>query len=67
MLKVTSSDDGITPDESRVMSAAATAARQTGVCITTHSNPASRNGLEQQQFFRARGVALGSAGDRSFG
>ncbi len=37
MLKVTSSDDGITPDESRVMSAAATAARTTGVCVTTHS------------------------------
>ena len=40
------------------MSAAATAARVTGVCITTHSHPASRNGLEQQQFFRAHGVPL---------
>ncbi len=67
MLKVTSSDDGITPDESRVMIAAAIAARQTGVRVTTHSHPASRNGLEQQQFFRAHGVATRSAGDRSLG
>jgi len=58
MLKVMSSDDGITPDESRVMSAAAVAARTTGVCITTHSNPVSRNGLEQQQFFRDQGLPL---------
>ncbi len=68
LLKVTSSDSGITAHEARVLSAAATAARQTGVSIATHSNPASRNGLEQQQFFRARGVApdrlvIGHSGD----
>ena len=28
------------------------------MCITTHSHPASRNGLEQQQFFRTHGVPL---------
>ncbi|HYI22038.1 MAG TPA: hypothetical protein VEX62_05305 [Candidatus Limnocylindrales bacterium] len=68
MLKVTSSDDGITPDESRVMTAVAIAARQTGVSITTHSHPASRNGLEQQEFLLAQGVApdrlvIGHSGD----
>ncbi len=68
MLKVTSSDDAITADESRVMGAAAIAALQTGVAITTHSHPASRSGLEQQQFFRTHGVppdrlVIGHSGD----
>jgi phosphotriesterase-related protein len=58
MLKVTSSDGGITADESRAMGAAATAARETGVPVTTHSSPATRNGLEQQRFFRAHRVPL---------
>jgi len=58
MLKVTTSDGGITPDEERVLTAAAAAAQHTGVPITTHSNPVARTGLEQQQFFRSRGIAL---------
>lgn len=58
MLKVTSSEGGITPDEERVLSAAAVAAQNTGVPITTHSYPTSRTGLEHQQFFRARGIPL---------
>jgi phosphotriesterase-related protein len=50
------------------MSAAAVAHQETGVTITTHSHPASRNGLEQQAFLRGRGVAperiiIGHSGD----
>jgi phosphotriesterase-related protein len=50
------------------MSAAAIAHQETGVTITTHSHPASRNGLVQQAFLRERGVAaeriiIGHSGD----
>jgi len=58
MLKVMTDADGMTPDVERIMSAAATAHQQTGVPITTHSHPASRNGLVQQAFFQKRGVTL---------
>lgn len=68
MLKVMTDAEGITPDVARVMAAAATAQQQTGVPITTHSHPASRNGLAQQAFLRERGVAperliIGHSGD----
>jgi phosphotriesterase-related protein len=68
MLKVVTDEDGITPDVARVLEAAASACLATGVAITTHSHPASRNGLDQQRFLRERGVPLervvvGHAGD----
>ncbi len=68
ILKVMTDADGVTPDVARVMDAAAAAHRETGVTITTHSHPASRNGLEQQAFLRARGVpmdrvVIGHSGD----
>lgn len=68
MLKVATDADGLTPDVRRVMSAAAIAHQETGVSITTHSHPASRNGLEQQAFLEQRGVAvqrviIGHSGD----
>ena len=68
MLKIMTDSDGITPDVGRVMSAAAAAHRQTGVPITTHSHPASRNGLAQQAFLGERGVPperiiIGHSGD----
>ena len=68
MLKVMTDTEGITPDVGRVMSAAAVAHRETGVPITTHSHPASRNGLVQQAFLLARGVPperiiVGHSGD----
>jgi phosphotriesterase-related protein len=68
MLKVMTDAEGVTSDVARVMSAAATAHQQTGVPITTHSVPASRNGLIQQAFFSKRGVAperliIGHSGD----
>jgi phosphotriesterase-related protein len=68
MLKVMTDEKGVTPDVARVMSAAAIAHQETGVTITTHSHPASRNGLEQQAFLCERGVAaeciiIGHSGD----
>jgi phosphotriesterase-related protein len=50
------------------MAAAAIAHQETGVTITTHSHPASRNGLEQQTFLGERGVPadriiIGHSGD----
>ena len=58
MLKVMTDKDGITEDVARVMTAAAVAHQQTGVPITTHSHPGSRNGLDQQAFLREHGVPL---------
>lgn len=58
MLKVMTSEDGISEAVARVMTAAAIAHRQTGVPITTHSHPGTRNGLDQQAFLLERGVAL---------
>lgn len=68
MLKVMTDVDGITPDVARVMTAAAVAHRETGAAVTTHSHPASRNGLLQQAFLGERGVApdriiIGHSGD----
>ena len=68
MLKVMTDADGVTPDVARVMAAAALAHEETGIPITTHSHPASRNGLAQQTFLRERGVPperviIGHSGD----
>ncbi len=68
MLKVMADADGITPDVARVMAAAAVTHGETGVPITTHSHPASRNGLAQQAFLTEHGVAperivIGHSGD----
>jgi phosphotriesterase-related protein len=68
LIKVMSGPAGLTPDVERVMTAAAIAHRQTGVTITTHSNAALRDGLEQQAFFVSHGVApdrviIGHSGD----
>jgi len=68
IIKVTTSDTGITEDEARTLTAAAVASRQTGVAITTHSNPTLATGREQQQFFRSVGIpperlVIGHSGD----
>ena len=47
MLKVVTDQQGLTPDVRRVMEAAATAQRRTGVPITTHTHAPSRNGRDQ--------------------
>ena len=56
------------PDVARVMAAAAVAHRETGVAITTHSHPASRNGLVQQAFLASAAsppdrIIIGHSGD----
>jgi phosphotriesterase-related protein len=68
IIKVVTDAEGLTTDVSRVLSAAALAHEATGVAITTHSHPASHNGLEQQRFLVERGVApdrmiIGHSGD----
>ena len=68
MIKVMTGAAGFTPDVTRVMTAAATAHARTGVAVTTHSVPETRNGLEQQAFLVAHGVpadriVIGHSGD----
>jgi phosphotriesterase-related protein len=68
MLKVMTDEEGLTPDVTRVLSAAAIVHEETRVTITTHSRPALRNGLAQQAFLGERGVAaeriiIGHSGD----
>lgn len=68
MLKVVTDMPGFTPDVLRVMEAAAEVHAETGVPITTHSNPTLHNGLEQATFFLEREVAadhlvIGHSGD----
>lgn len=68
MLKVVTDEAGMTPDVIRVMEAAAAVHRETGVPVTTHSNPQERNGLDQVAFLTDRGVApshlvIGHSGD----
>ncbi|GAA1152854.1 phosphotriesterase family protein [Nesterenkonia lutea] len=58
MLKVCSDRAGITTDVAHVFTAAAHAHRSTGVPITTHSDPASRGGLDQQRLLGELGVDL---------
>ncbi len=68
MLKVATDEMGLTPDVVRIMEAAAVAHQETGVPITTHSLPATGNGLAQQDFLTSRGVdpgriVIGHSGD----
>lgn len=68
MLKVVTDEPGITPDIGRVMSAAAAVHVETGVPITTHSNPHLRTGLDQAAHLLQRGVdpdhlVIGHSGD----
>lgn len=68
VIKVVTDEPGMTPDVSRVIAAAAEAQQETGVPITTHSNPHLRNGLEQLRRLSAHGVdparvVVGHSGD----
>jgi phosphotriesterase-related protein len=68
MLKAATGRAGITPGVERVLRAVAQAHRETGVPITTHSESATRNGLDQQKLLAEEGVDLshvviGHAGD----
>lgn len=68
MLKVVTDTPGFTPDVTRVLEAVALVAVETGVPVTTHSNPRLRNGLDQAAFLLERGVqadhvVIGHSGD----
>jgi phosphotriesterase-related protein len=68
LLKVVTDAPGRTEDIARVMSAAAVVHAETGVPITTHSNPHLRNGLDQARFLLERGarpdhLVIGHSGD----
>jgi len=58
MIKVVTDKWGITPDVESVLEAAVLAHLETGTPITTHTNAEHRGGLEQQEYFRQRGVDL---------
>jgi phosphotriesterase-related protein len=58
VIKVVTGAPGLTPDVTRVMEAAAQVHRETGVPISTHSDPDRRTGLDQARFLAQRGVDL---------
>jgi phosphotriesterase-related protein len=58
MIKIATDAPGITPDLSRVMTAAAIAHKETGATISTHTHAAEFRGRDQQEFFRKQGVPL---------
>lgn len=68
VIKVVTGAPGLTPDVTRVLAAAALVHAETGVPISTHSDPALRTGLDQVRFFARRGVdpgrlVIGHSGD----
>jgi len=58
VIKCATDRPGVTPGVERVLRACAKAHLETGCPITTHTNAASRRGLEQQAIFRQEGVDL---------
>ena len=58
ILKCATGERGLTPDVERILRAVAHAHRATGVPITTHTDAARRNGLDQQRVFVEEGVDL---------
>jgi phosphotriesterase-related protein len=68
VLKCAIDHEGMTPAVERVMRAVAKAHRRTGVPITVHTHPRSKQGLEVQKVFDDEGVdprrvVLGHSGD----
>lgn len=58
ILKCATDKPGVTPGVERVLRAVAHAHVQTGAPISTHTDAATRRGLEQQSIFREEGVDL---------
>ena len=58
ILKCATDKPGMTPDVERVVRAVAEAHRETGVPISTHTDPQTRRGLEQLDVFESEGVDL---------
>lgn len=68
LIKIATDAYGFTPDVERVFRAAASAHKETGVAITTHTNASKKGGVEQQAFLKKEGIDLtrvliGHAGD----
>ena len=60
ILKCATDAPGVTADVERVLRSVARAHRATGVPISTHTDVATRRGLDQQRIFAEEGVDLGS-------
>ncbi|HVW32156.1 MAG TPA: phosphotriesterase-related protein [Acidimicrobiia bacterium] len=58
ILKCATGERGVTPDIERILRAVARAHRATGVPLTTPTDAARRNGLDQQRIFAEEGVDL---------
>lgn len=58
VLKCATDKPGVTPGVERVLRAVAKVHRKTGVLISTHTDVATRRGLDQQEIFRSEGVDL---------
>lgn len=59
ILKCATDVPGVTPDVERVLRSVARAHLRTGVPISTHTDPATHRGLDQQKIFVEEGVDLG--------
>jgi len=58
VIKIATDKPGFTKDVTRVFDAACRAQMETGVPISTHTNASMKQGLEQQAFFKEKGVDL---------
>jgi phosphotriesterase-related protein len=58
VIKCATDIPGVTKDVERVLRACAQAHRKTGVPLTTHTNAATKRGLEQQRIFKEEGIDL---------
>jgi phosphotriesterase-related protein len=58
VIKCATDKPGMTPGVERVLRACAKTHRETGVPITTHTDAATKRGLEQQEIFKSEGVDL---------
>ena len=58
VIKCATDKPGVTPDVERTLRACAQTHRETGCPITTHTDAATRRGLEQQRIFLEEGVDL---------
>ena len=58
LIKSATDRAGVTPNIERILRAVARAHRETGAPITTHTDVAHRNGLDQQRIFADEGVDL---------
>ena len=59
IIKAATADEGVTPENKKTLQIAARLQRASGVPISTHTTPANRSGLAQQDVFEAEGVDLG--------